>query len=95
MNNKVILPVGMFFQFIFTVCGGGLLVAGIIVGFSVGWDMTLPDNKGRISLLLTLVGGALFLVGIFIMVILYKLVTSKDTGKPDEGADNCTDISEQ
>ena len=83
MNNKYLLPVGMVFQAIFTICGGGMFIAGLIAGFYFRWDMSLPDNKGRISLLLTLVGGLLLFTGILIMIFLYKAVTAKDTKDED------------
>lgn len=70
------LPVGMVFQFLFTVCGGGCLIAGIIAGCKVGWNMELENNLGRISLLLVIFGAAFFVIGIGISVILFKAATS-------------------
>lgn len=72
MKNKLFLPIGMFFQFTFTVGGGGLLIAGLISGFSMNWDLAGDDNKCRIALVMAIFGGIFFVVGVLIMVFIYK-----------------------
>ena len=74
----------MTFQFLFTVCGGGFLVAGLITGFSCGWDMASDDNKARIALIMVIFGAIFFLLGILIMIFLYKVVTSASSEKNPE-----------
>ena len=71
-GNSFLLPVGMFFQFIFTVAGGGMLIAGLIAGFSVKWDTSLNDGIANISIVLVFVGGIMFAIGIALIFILYK-----------------------
>lgn len=72
------LPLGMFFQFIFSVAGGGSFIAGLISGFSVHFDMSAENNIGKISVLLIIVGLFMLIIGITIFVVLYKLVVNKD-----------------
>ena len=93
MNNKKLLPIGMIFQFMFTVIGGGLLISGLIAGFSLHWDMSGEDNRARIALLLAIFGGILFVIGIMITVILYRisvLPAPSDTGE-EGGIDEISD----
>lgn len=71
-GNSFLLPIGLFFQFIFTVIGGGMFISGLIAGFSVKWDTTLDDGVANISIVLAIAGGILFAVGIALAFILYK-----------------------
>ena len=71
----------MIFQFIFTVCGGGLLIAGLIMGFSLGWDISGDDNTARIALIFAIFGAVLFFVGVVIAVFLYKAVSAGNAGE--------------
>ncbi len=91
MNNRKLLPIGMIFQFLFTVIGGGLFISGLIAGFSLKWDMSGEDNKARIALLLAIFGGILFLIGILITVFLYKLSvlpsSEKDAGEDADSSE--------
>lgn len=63
-------------QFFFTVTGGGMLGAGIISGINCGWDIVSEDNIGRIAILLTSFGGLMFLIGIGLSIVLYRLVVN-------------------
>ena len=72
-SNKVLLSVGMFFQFIFTVLGGGMFISGLISGFSVKWDTSVKDGVANISIFLSIIGGIFFAVGIILIFVLYKL----------------------
>lgn len=71
-GNSILLPIGMFFQFIFTVAGGGMFISGLIAGFSVGWDTSQGDGTANISIFLSIVGGIMFAIGIALAFILYK-----------------------
>ncbi len=88
MNGKHILPIGMVFQFLLTVCGGGLFIAGLIGGFYFGWDFAAEDNKSAIALLMVIFGAVLFVLGVLVAVFLYKVMTiqRKDTEKEKEEA---------
>lgn len=71
-GNSILLPIGLFFQFIFTVMGGGMFISGLIAGFSVKWDTSLQDGIANISIILAIVGGIFFVVGIILAFVLYK-----------------------
>ena len=60
----------MALQFLFTVAGGGSMIGGLIAGCHEGWNMD-PEGIGRICLLLSLLGGIFFLIGIFLLVFLF------------------------
>ena len=79
-GKMTFLPVGMIFQFLFTVIGGGLLISGLIVGIRVGFDMNLQNNLGRISILMIAFGFLMFLIGVALAIILYKLATTHSGG---------------
>jgi len=76
-GSNVPLIIGMFFQFIFTVFGGGMLISGLIAGFSVKWDTSLEDGVANISIVLAIVGGILFAIGIWLTFFLYKKALKK------------------
>ncbi len=95
MDNKKWIPIGMIFQFLFTVIGGGLLVSGLIAGFSLHWDMSGDDIRARIALLMAIFGGILFTVGVLMTVFLLKIAKMSgpagedktDAEKDDSGED--------
>ena len=85
MNNNYLIPVGMGFQFLFTVVGGGFFISGLLMGFYVKWDLTLENNYGKIAILMTFFGGIMFITGIVIAILLYKAFKTKQD-KEDSGA---------